>query len=181
MNFMDDAVLLSLKSDTISRIAYNAALLQSSMIAPGLLQFFCMCYNKILTETSKKQIDEFIQNDTILSTFFKKYKMIIMMCKNEPLDPMDFYNKYKVLVDNLFKQIGIATPPQMQLNDDKQKYITTYFVTPLNNNIVNVLKLMTEQKEKIATMLSSIKIKLNGGKLRTKRKRVRKLTKRRQI
>ena len=153
MNWMDDAALLALKSDTVSKLAYNTALIESSLVAPGLLQFFCVCYNKILNDHSKTELDNFFSNDSFLKQYYKKYKMVTILCKHEPLDPMIFINQHKSIVDNLFNSLGIPLNTTSNIND-----LTIY----LNDNIVKLIELIKNKKEQIGTMLASFKFK--GGK-----------------
>lgn len=155
MNWMDDAALLALKSDTVSKLAYNTALIESTVVAPGLLQFFCICYNKILNDNSKNALDNFFKNDSFLTQYYKKYKMVTILCKHEPQDPMIFIKNHELIVTNLFNSLGIKPP--LTIND---------LTISLNNNIVKIIDVIKQKKEQIATMLVSFKFK--GGKRKTK-------------
>lgn len=166
MNWMDDAALLALKSDTVSKLAYNTALAESTVMAPGLLQFFCVCYNKILNDHSKQELDNFFSNDSFLKQYYKKYKMVTILCKQEPLDPMVFINNHKTIVDKLFTSLDIPLNTTSNIND---------LSISLNDNIVKLIDLIKNKKEQIATMLVSFKMK--GGKTKRRKFSRRKRTK----
>ena len=157
MNWMDDAVLLTLKSDSVAKVAYNAALLQSNSVAPGVLKFFCICYNKILNDDSKNKLDAFFKEDDFLKEYYKKYKIVTIICKQEPLDPMNFISENKIIVDKLFQSLNMNTPNTIE-----------ELTRLLNQHIVQLIELIQQHKNKISTLMSTFKI---GGKTKRKKRK----------
>ena len=167
MNYLDSAALYTLKnSKSLSNIAYKTATVSTTLIAPGVLQLFCIVYNKILNDTSKESINTLFKEDVMLRQFYSKYEMITVICKEETTDPMVFINQHKQMVDPVLQQLGID--PQTTQTED-------LFKEAINNNIQSVLNYIKSKKEEISNIFNTLKIK--GGQ---KHKQKRRQTKRKK-
>jgi hypothetical protein len=60
-----------------------------------------------MNDTSKEAINTLFKEDIMLSQFHSKYEMLTVMCQEETINPMDFINQHKQMVDPVLQQLGI--------------------------------------------------------------------------
>jgi hypothetical protein len=169
MNYIDSAALFTLKNSKSARfVGYKSAMVSTAAIAPFALQLFCIVYNKIMNDTSKEAINTLFKEDIMLSQFHSKYEMLTVMCQEETINPMDFINQHKQMVDPVLQQLGI---------DIQSTQTEDLFKEAINNNIQSILNYIKSKKESIYTIFNTLKIK--GGKTKHSRKK-RKQTKRKK-
>ena len=160
MNYLDSAALFTLKNSKSARfVGYKSAMVSTAVLAPFALQLFCIVYNKIMNDTSKEAINTLFKEDIMLSQFHAKYEMLTVMCQEETINPMDFINQHKQMVDPLLQQLGI---------DIQSTQTEDLFKEAINQNIQSILNYIKSKKESIYTIFNTLKIK--GGKKRSRRK-----------
>jgi hypothetical protein len=169
MNYIDSAALFTLKNSKYARfVGYKSAMVSTAALAPFALQLFCIVYNKIMNNTSKEAINTLFKEDIMLSQFHSKYEMLTVMCQEETINPMDFINQHKQMVDPVLQQLGI---------DIQSTQTEDLFKEAINNNIQSILNYIKSKKETIYTIFNTLKIK--GGKTKHYGKK-RKQTKRKK-
>jgi hypothetical protein len=161
MNYLDSAALYTLKNSKSARfVGYKSAMASTAALAPFALQLFCIVYNKIMNDTSKEAINTLFKEDIMLSQFHAKYQMVTVMCQEETINPMDFINQHKQMVDPLLQQLGI---------DIQSTQTEELFKEAINQNIQSILNYIKSKKEAIYTIFNTLKIK--GGQKRSRKKR----------
>ena len=121
-----------------------------------------------MNDTSKEAINTLFKEDIMLSQFHSKYEMLTVMCQEENINPMDFINQHKQMVDPILQQLGI---------DIQSTQTEDLFKQAINNNIQSILNYIKSKKESIYTIFNVLKLK--GGKTKHSRKN-RKKTKRKK-
>jgi len=168
MNYLDSAALFTLKNSKSARfIGYKSAMVSTAALAPFALQLFCIVYNKIMNDTSKEAINTLFKEDIMLSQFHAKYEMVTVMCQEEIINPMDFINQHKQMVDPVLQQLGI---------DIQSTQTEELFKEAINQNIQSILNYIKSKKEAIYTIFNTLKLK--GGQ---KHKQKRRQTKRKSL
>jgi hypothetical protein len=161
MNYLDSAALYTLKNSKSARfVGYKSAMVSTAALAPFALQLFCIVYNEIMNDTSKEAINTLFKEDIMLSQFHAKYEMVTVMCQEEIVNPMDFINQHKQMVDPLLQQLGI---------DIQSTQTEDLFKQAINQNIQSILNYIKSKKEEIYTIFNTLKIK--GGQKRSRKKR----------
>jgi len=159
MNFAENIALAGLKSSSMaSSAAYTVAKTSTSVPAPFVLQFFCILYQKILDDASKKAMDDLFKNPSSpLHPLQTKYEIVTVMCQNETIDPMSFIHEHQSMVESMLIQIGLD--PQIIQSIDLLK-------ETINKNIRLILAYIQTKTEVLKQM------KLTGG--RRKRRKTKK-------
>lgn len=171
---MDYIALQGLKNFRPARVAaYNSALVATTPFVGNGLQLYCIIHNKIFDDSSRDAISDLFENDMFFKQFNTKYKMITVLCQEEPVDPMDFIHEHKIMIDPILTQLNLDTRITENIN---------IFKDTINKNIVSILNYIQSKQTEIMNLFNLLNIEklknAKGGRTRrSKRKKTKRNTK----